>query len=192
MSEREHAWSKPAQSALPRAHLSNSAAIETGRTARRREKRMDGSIVECLWPIEDVVGETAACPMATKSVTSREVLIRGRKLKAWIPRATCYKRGGSCAGGSLSADKRRCAPLIILPSIRCALNSDSNVFTGRCEDESNAPGDGGASRESQRCASASSAVSRSWALSWSKLATKLCGGLGVGLGLGLGLGSGSG
>ena len=47
------------------------------------------------------------------------------------PRATYYKRGGSCAGGSLSADKRRCAPLIILPSIRCALTSDSNVFTGR-------------------------------------------------------------
>ena len=45
--------------------------------------------------------------------------------------------------------------LTYLPSIRCALNSDSNVFTGRCEEESNAPGDGGASRESQRCASAS-------------------------------------
>ena len=34
-------------------------------------------------------------------------------------------------GDPLSADKRRCAPLIILPSIRCALNSESNVFTGR-------------------------------------------------------------
>ena len=34
-------------------------------------------------------------------------------------------------GGALSLDKRRCAPLIILPIIRCALNSESNVFTGR-------------------------------------------------------------
>jgi hypothetical protein len=41
--------------------LSNSAVIETGRTARRREKRMDGSIVERLGsPIEDVV--TSATP----------------------------------------------------------------------------------------------------------------------------------
>ena len=40
MSEREHAWSKPAQSAFARRHLSNSAAIETGRTARRQVKRM--------------------------------------------------------------------------------------------------------------------------------------------------------
>ena len=60
MSEREHAWSKPAQSAFPRAHLSNSAVIETGRTARRREKRMDGSIVERL--DDDRVGDTAQCP----------------------------------------------------------------------------------------------------------------------------------
>ena len=69
MSEREHAWSKPAQSALPRAHLSNSAAIETGRTARRREKRMDGSIVDWVRPIDDAVGDTALCWIATKSVT---------------------------------------------------------------------------------------------------------------------------
>ena len=55
VSEWEHAWSKPAQSVLPRAHLSNSAAIETGRTARRREKRMDGSIV-------DWVGRSSATP----------------------------------------------------------------------------------------------------------------------------------
>ena len=37
---RERAWSKPAQSAFARRHLSNSAAIETGRTARRQEKRV--------------------------------------------------------------------------------------------------------------------------------------------------------
>ena len=45
-SAREHAWSKPAQSAFARRHLSNSAAIETGRTARRQEKRM--SMVESV------------------------------------------------------------------------------------------------------------------------------------------------
>jgi hypothetical protein len=39
--------------------LSNSAAIETGRTARRREKRMDGSIVDWVRPIDDAVGDTA-------------------------------------------------------------------------------------------------------------------------------------
>ena len=150
---------------------------------------MDGSIVEWVSPIEESSARPRCARLLLKASQVLQPLIRGRKLKASTC-ATCYKRGGSCAGGSLSADKRRCAPLIILPSIRCALNSDSNVFTGRCDDESNAPGDGGASRESQRCASASSAVSRSWALSWSKLATKLCGGLGVGLGLGLGLGSG--
>ena len=116
---------------------------------------MDGSIVEWVSPIEESSARPRCARLLLKASQVLQPLIRGRKLKASTC-ATCYKRGGSCAGGSLSADKRRCAPLIILPSIRCALNSDSNVFTGRCDDESNAPGDGGASHESQRCASASS------------------------------------
>ena len=65
--------------------------------------------------------------LATGRACSREL---GAEFYAACSPQIIWDDAGSWLGG-FSVDKRRCAPLIILPIMRCALNSESSVFTGR-------------------------------------------------------------